>query len=90
MNSAEDETVCNDEKLESGSTAAYIRSCKHFLDWVVFQDEEDWPSLIMAPSNMVDKDTNPNVPIEVSDHCTLSFRCTSFAHRMMSYTGMKG
>eukprot|EP00904_Undaria_pinnatifida_P003348 jgi/Undpi1/13013/HiC_scaffold_7.g02677.m1 len=62
---AEDATVCNNEKLESGSTAAYVRSCKHFLDWVVFKEEENWPSLIMAPSNMVDSDTAPNLPIEV-------------------------
>ena len=82
MVGAEDATVCNNEKLESGSTAAYVRSCKHFLDWVVFKEEENWPSLIMAPSNMVDSDTAPNLPIEVSGHFFISIPALHSLHTL--------
>ncbi|CAM9211467.1 unnamed protein product, partial [Laminaria digitata] len=66
VNGVEDTTVCNDEKLESGSTAMYVRSCKHFLDWVIFEENTDWPTVIFTPSNMVDNENAPNVPIEVT------------------------
>ena len=46
----------------------YVRSCKHFLDWVIFQEGTDWPTVIFTPSNMVDDENAPNVPIEVRDH----------------------
>ena len=68
VNRVEDTTVCNNEKLESGSTAMYVRSCKHFLDWVIFQEGIDWPTVIFTPSNMVDDENAPNVPIEVRGH----------------------
>ncbi|CAM9310004.1 unnamed protein product, partial [Laminaria digitata] len=61
----EDETVCNNEKLQSGSTAKYVRSCKHFLDWQIFQEGTDWPSAIMAPAFLVNTEKAANVAIEV-------------------------
>ena len=66
LNAGEDATVCNNEKLESGSTAMYLQSGKHFLDWVVFRDGADWPSVMLAPSHLVDKESYTNVAIEVS------------------------
>lgn len=65
MAGVEDAIVCNNEKLQSGSTASFIRSCKHFLDWEIFQEGTDWPSLIMAPSNMVNSENSANLAIEV-------------------------
>lgn len=64
MAGVEDAIVCNNEKLASGSTASFVRSCKHFLDWQIFQEGTDWPSLIMAPSNMVNSETAANLAIE--------------------------
>ncbi|CAM9547974.1 unnamed protein product, partial [Laminaria digitata] len=61
----EDETVCNNEKLQSGSTATFVRSCKHFLDWKIFQEGTDWPSAIMAPAFLVNTEDAANVAIEV-------------------------
>lgn len=44
--------MCNDEKLLSGSSSEYIRSCKEFLASTVFSDGNSWPSAILAPSNI--------------------------------------
>lgn len=68
MAGVEDEIVCNNEKLQSGSTASYVRSCKHFLDWEIFQEGADWPSVIMAPSNMIHTETAANLAIEVREN----------------------
>lgn len=62
----EDATVCNNEKLESGSTTMYLQSGKHFLECVVFRDRTDWPSVILAPSHLVDREGYSNNAIEVS------------------------
>ena len=32
----EDEIICNDKKLVSGSTAAFVRSCEKFMSYTVF------------------------------------------------------
>ncbi|CAM9322880.1 unnamed protein product [Laminaria digitata] len=65
VRSVEDSTVCNDEKLVSGSTAAYITSARHFFKNTIFQDDQPWPNVIWAPSNMIDSDEAPNVQINV-------------------------
>lgn len=62
----EDATVCNDERLESGSTAAYITSSRLFFEQTVFQEGQPWPDVIWAPSNMVDLNEASNVQISVS------------------------
>eukprot|EP00904_Undaria_pinnatifida_P003351 jgi/Undpi1/13016/HiC_scaffold_8.g02679.m1 len=60
-----DSTICNNEKLQSASTAAYVSSCKDFLDKVVFEEGTHWPTVIMALSNLVDDEGASNMPIEV-------------------------
>lgn len=67
MRSVEDSTVCNNEKLESGSTAAYVNSAQLFFERTIFQDDQPWPTVVWAPSNMVDLDEAPNVQISVSE-----------------------
>lgn len=62
----EDATVCNDQRLESGSTAAYITSSQLFFEKTIFQEGQPWPDVIWAPSNMVDLEDAPNVQISVS------------------------
>lgn len=66
VRSVEDSTICNDEKLVSGSTAAYVTSARHFFKNTIFRDDQPWPTVIWAPSNMVDSDEAPNVQITVS------------------------
>ena len=77
----EDATVCNDEKLASGSTAAYAGSAELFLKETIFreggggeepgdergqgQGGQAWPTVVFAPSNMVDSDEAPNLQISV-------------------------
>ena len=71
VTSVEDATVCNDEKLESGSTAAYITSARLFFQETIFREGQPWPDVIWAPSNMVDLDEAPNVQINVSRNNTV-------------------
>lgn len=66
VSSVEDATVCNDEKLASGSTAAYVSAAELFLKDTIFREGQAWPTVIWAPSNMVDSDEAPNLQIEVS------------------------
>eukprot|EP00752_Nemacystus_decipiens_P009227 g8242.t1 len=63
--SVEDATVCNDEKLASGSTTAYVGAAELFLKDTIFREDEAWPSVIWAPSNMIDSDEAPNLQISV-------------------------
>lgn len=56
---------CNNEKLVSGSTTAYIRSAQDFLKLTVFQERQPWPSVIAAPLFLKGNDQSPNAPIEV-------------------------
>lgn len=63
----EDVTVCNNEKLQSGSTASFVRSCKQFLEWQIFQEGTKWPSVILAPCFLVNRNNAANVAIEVSE-----------------------
>ena len=60
----EDEIICNDEKLVSGSTAAFVRSCEKFMSYTVFGADQLWPSTILAPAFL--HTDGPNVAIEVS------------------------
>ena len=70
----QDATICNDEKLQSGSTASFVRSCKHFLDWEIFRKGSDWPSVIMAPSHMINSEDAANLAIEVRETRIMFFR----------------
>lgn len=63
-------TICNDNRLQSASTADYVHSCKLFLERAVFQEGTTWPTVIMGLSNLVDGKNVSNVPIEVSDNNT--------------------
>lgn len=65
ISGVDEAVVCNNEKLQSGSTASFVRSCKHFLEWQIFQEGANWPSVILAPSNLVDTNNAANVAIEV-------------------------
>lgn len=56
---------CNNAKLVSGSTTAYIRSARDFLKSTVFQEGQPWPAVIAAPLFLRDDDQSPNCPIEV-------------------------
>eukprot|EP00903_Cladosiphon_okamuranus_P011004 g10393.t1 len=48
----EDDIICNNEKLLSGSSAAYIKSCREFLASTVFEGGTRSPSTILAPSHI--------------------------------------
>lgn len=61
-----DSVVCNGEKLVTGSTSAFVHASEEFLNSTVFPDGHPWPSAIMAPSNVVDRHTAPNLAIIVS------------------------
>lgn len=67
VTSIEDATVCNNEKLASGSTAAYVRSAELFLKETIFGKRPRWPTVVWAPSNMIDSDDAPNLQISVSE-----------------------
>ncbi|CAM9152460.1 unnamed protein product [Ectocarpus fasciculatus] len=61
-----DSVVCNNEKLTSGSTSAYIHSAKEFLTSTIFQDGTQWPTTIFAPSSYLLPDKIANqIEIEV-------------------------
>ncbi|CBJ32277.1 expressed unknown protein [Ectocarpus siliculosus] len=59
-----DSVVCNNEKLTSGSTSAFVHSAKDFLASTVFRDGTQWPATILAPSYLV-PEKNVNHMIEV-------------------------
>lgn len=61
----EDEVVCNDEKLLSGSSAAFVRSCKQFLSSTIFRNDTNWPTVILAAAFLEDRDDSSNTAIEV-------------------------
>lgn len=48
-----DSVVCNNEKLASGSTSAFIGSAREFLASTVFRSGGPWPTMIMAPSHLI-------------------------------------
>ncbi|CAN0308865.1 unnamed protein product [Ectocarpus sp. 6 AP-2014] len=48
-----DSVVCNNEKLTSGSTSAFIHSAGQFLASTVFREGGPWPTTMMAPSHLV-------------------------------------
>ena len=56
---------CNNEKLVSGSSSAYVKAARDFLASTVFGDGVVWPAAILAPSDMEPKDS-PNLPTKVS------------------------
>ncbi|CAM9152539.1 unnamed protein product [Ectocarpus fasciculatus] len=60
----QDSVVCNNEKLTSGSTSAFVRSGKEFLASTIFQDGTQWPAAILAPSYLI-PNHNVNPMIEV-------------------------
>ncbi len=66
FDTVEDSVVCNDEKLSAGSSASFVGSCKRFLNSTVFGKGAGWPSVVVAPSHLVDSDEDPNLAIEVS------------------------
>lgn len=60
----QDLVICNNEKLASGNSGAYVESCRQFLTSTVFKSGSSWPSAILAPSNIKRKD-EPNLAIKV-------------------------
>lgn len=66
VGSSDDVTVCNNEKLESGSTHVFLASCRMFLSKTLFKDEGPWPTVVFAPSHLEDTDASPNNAITVS------------------------
>lgn len=60
-----DSVMCNDEKLAAGSSAAFVGSCNQFLGSTVFGNDTSWPTVVVAPSYLVDSDEAPNLAIEV-------------------------
>ncbi|CAN0089336.1 unnamed protein product [Ectocarpus fasciculatus] len=52
-----DSVVCNNEKLVSGSTAAYLHSAGQFLASTIFRDGGPWPTMIMAPLFLIPTST---------------------------------
>ncbi len=61
-----DSLVCNGEKLVTGSTSAFVLASERFLNSTVFQDGTPGPSVILAPSNLEECKTAPNLAISVS------------------------
>ena len=66
FDTVEDSVVCNDEKLSAGSSASYVWSSKRFFNSTVFGEGAGWPTVVVAPSYLVDGDEAPNLAIEVS------------------------
>lgn len=62
----EDTVVCNNEKLVSGSSAAYVRSCENFLASTAFQNDTVWPTVILAPAFLRGRDGSSSAAVEVS------------------------
>lgn len=67
FDTVEDSVVCNDNKLSTGSSAAFVGSCDQFLRSTVFGNDTGWPTVVVAPSYLVDSDEAPNLAIEVSE-----------------------
>eukprot|EP00903_Cladosiphon_okamuranus_P007629 g7398.t1 len=66
FDTVEDSVVCNNNKLSAGSSAAFVGSCDKFLRATVFGDDAaGWPTVVVAPSYLVDSDESPNLAIEV-------------------------
>ncbi|CAB1098031.1 unnamed protein product [Ectocarpus sp. CCAP 1310/34] len=53
LSNSVDSLVCNNEKLMSGSTAAFIHSAEQFLASTIFREGGPWPTVVMAPSNLI-------------------------------------
>ena len=66
FDTVEDSVVCNDDKLSTGSSAAFVGSCDKFLRSTAFGNSTGWPTVIVAPSFLVDSDEAPNLAIEVT------------------------
>ncbi len=66
FNTAGDSVMCNDEKLSAESSDSFVGSCKEFFKSTVFGKGTDWPTVVVAPSHLVDSDDSPNLAIEVS------------------------
>lgn len=60
-----DSILCDDDKLASDSSSAFISSCRSFLNTTVFGNSTAWPTAILTPSYLVDSDEAPNFAIEV-------------------------
>lgn len=76
FDTVEDSVVCNNNKLSTGSSAAFVGSCDQFLRSTVFgNDAASWPTVIVAPSYLVDSDESPNLAIEVSKPTATACKC---------------
>lgn len=60
-----DSVECHNEKLVSGSTAAYVRSARQFLEGEIFSDGHPWPDVIAAPAFFTADTEDPNFAITV-------------------------
>lgn len=76
--SSEDVILCNNEKLASGSTAAYIYSADKFLRDTIFAKHTQWPDVILTQSILSDNDGRENMQVEVSSLVVITDRADSF------------
>lgn len=74
FNNEEEAVECNNEKLVSGSTTAYMRSARDFLRLTVFQNGQPWPTVI-ATGLFLRDDNSSNAPIEVNNNKRLYIHC---------------
>ncbi|CAM9651807.1 unnamed protein product [Ascophyllum nodosum] len=65
FNHKDDAVQCNNNKLVSGSTSAFLRSARDFLALTVFADGKAWPSVIFTPSFLEFNDKSPTISTEV-------------------------
>ena len=65
VGSGKESVECNNEKLVSGSSTAYIRSAKQFLQSTVFQHGHPMPTVIAAPSFLRSGDDSPEMTVDV-------------------------
>eukprot|EP00903_Cladosiphon_okamuranus_P008178 g7877.t1 len=54
--------ICHNEKLVSGGSAEFVRSCREFFSSTVFAKGKLWPTAILAPSKL---DGGANLDVEV-------------------------
>ena len=62
VNHEDDAVQCNNNKLVSGSTSAFLRSARDFLALTVFADGKAWPTVIFTPSLISTTNLQPFQP----------------------------
>lgn len=73
----QDTVVCNNEKLTSGGSAAYVTAGRQFMTSTVFKNGTTWPSAILAPS-VIQRKPHLNSSIKVGHDQVLTTSLTGW------------